>query len=69
MDNLLDRIDKLLVNDESGATLTGNVATQTGKGKIDVIGMRYRKKKRKNKYGTDTIVHEDDEECPDGEHW
>jgi hypothetical protein len=69
MDNLLDRMNKLLIGDESGATMTSNVAKNTGKGHIDVIGMKYRKRKRKNKLGTETIVHEEDEECPEGQKW
>jgi hypothetical protein len=69
MDSLLDRLDKLLIGDESGATMTGNVAKNTAKGHIDVIGMTYRKRKRKNKLGTETIVHEEGEECPEGKKW
>ena len=67
MDNLLDRLDKLLIGDESGATMTGNVAKNTAKGHIDVVGMSYRKRKRKNKMGTETIVHENG--CPEGQKW
>lgn len=68
MDNLLDRIDKLLIGDDAGATTTGNVAINTAKDHIDVIGMEYRKKKRKNRLGTETIVHEE-EDCPEGQRW
>ncbi len=67
--DLLNKIDKLLIGDETGATTTGNVATNTGKGHIDVVGMEYKKKKRKNRLGIDTIVHEEDEECPEGQKW
>ena len=67
MSDLLNKIDKLLIGDQSGATTTGDIATQTGKGKIDVIGMTYRKRKRKNKLGTETAVHEED--CPEGQKW
>ncbi len=34
----LTRIDKLLIGDETGGTMTGNVATNTAKGEIDVVG-------------------------------
>jgi hypothetical protein len=37
MDNLLNRINKLLIKDQSGATVDSNVATNTAKGKIDVV--------------------------------
>lgn len=66
--DLLDKLDKLLIGDETGATLTGNVATNTAKGHIDVFGMTYRKKKKKNKLGTEYTVHEE-HDCPEGEHW
>jgi hypothetical protein len=67
--DLLSKIDKLLIGDESGATTTGNVAINTAKGDIDVIGMAYRKKKKKNRLGTETIVHEEEEDCPEGQKW
>ncbi len=66
---LVDKIDKLLIGDESGATTTGDVAIQTGKGRIDVIGMTYKKKKKKNRLGTETVVYEKEGECPEGEKW
>jgi len=66
--DLLGKIDKLLIGDESGATTTGNVAVNTAKGHIDVVGMAYRKKKKKNRLGTETIVHEE-EDCPEGQKW
>lgn len=66
--DLISKIEKLLIGDETGATLTGNVATNTAKGHIDVIGMSYRRKKKKNRLGTETIVHEE-EHCPEGERW
>jgi len=36
--DLLDKIDKMVIDDESGATTTGDVATNNAKGKIDVVG-------------------------------
>lgn len=66
--DVLRRINTILIGDESGATTTGNVATNTAKGEVPVIGMRYRKKKRKNKMGTETVVHEE-EKCPEGQKW
>jgi len=51
--NILNRIDKLLLDDDGGgATTTGDVATNTAQGKIDVVGgqcpkgMVYDKKKK-----------------------
>ena len=66
--DLLGKIDKLLIGDDAGATTTSNVAINTAKGHIDVIGMEYKKKKKKNRLGTETIVHEE-QECPEGEKW
>ena len=36
--DLTDRIDILLIGDETGATMTGDVAIQTAKGHIDIVG-------------------------------
>lgn len=69
MDGILRRINVLLMDQDGGATTTGNVATNTAKGKVPVIGMRYRKRKRKNKLGTETTVHEKEGECPEGQKW
>jgi hypothetical protein len=66
--DITEKIGKL-IGDESGATMTGDIAVNTGKGNIDVIGMKYKKKKRKNEYGTETIVHEKEGDCPEGEKW
>ena len=66
--DLLGKIDKLLIGDDAGATTTSNVAINTAKGNIDVVGMEYKKKKKKNKLGTETVVHEE-EECPEGQKW
>ena len=67
--DLLDKIDKLLIGDETGATTTSNVAINTAAGYVPVIGMKYKKKKRKNKLGTETIVHEAEYDCPEGQKW
>ena len=51
--DIIKRLD-IMLTDEDGATTTGDVALPPG----GVIGMRYRKKKKKNKLGTETVVHE-----------
>ena len=38
MSDLLDKINVLLIGDETGATTSGNVTTNTAKGDIDVVG-------------------------------
>lgn len=49
--DIINKIDKLL-GDETGATMTGNVATNLAKGHVDVVGgscpkgQRYDKKKK-----------------------
>lgn len=49
----MDIVDKLsmMISDE---TTTGDVELPPG----EVIGMKYKKKKKKNKLGTETVVHE-----------
>lgn len=48
--DIVDRLN-LMVSDE---TTTGDIALPPG----EVIGMTYRKKKKKNRLGTETVVHE-----------
>lgn len=47
--------------------MTGDVEQNLAKGHVPVLGMTYRKKKRKNRLTGHTIVHE--KECPDGYYW
>ena len=48
--DIVDRLN-LMISDE---TTTGDIALPPG----EVIGMTYRKKKKKNRLGTETVVHE-----------
>jgi len=50
IEDIVKKLDRLL-GDE---TTTGDVELPQG----EVIGMTYRKKKKKNKLGTETVVHE-----------
>ena len=51
-DNIIEKIDRLLIDDDSGATVDSNVATNTAKGSVAIVGgkcpdgMIYDKKKK-----------------------
>lgn len=62
--DILEKIDKIL--GEVGI-MTGDVEQNLAKGQVPVIGMTYRKKKRKNRLTGQTVVHE--KECPEGYRW
>jgi DNA-directed RNA polymerase subunit RPC12/RpoP len=48
--------------DVNESTVTADVATNKAQGSVDVIGMRYKKKKRKSKLtGAPIVVYEDNE--------
>ena len=47
--DILNKIDKVLVDQDSGATTTGNVAINTAKGHIDVVGGQCPKGQRYDK--------------------
>lgn len=55
-EDVVKKLDRMISDEDGGATSTGDVATNTAA--ATVVGMRYRKKKKKNKLGTETVVHE-----------
>ena len=66
MNDIVRRINKFI--DEEGI-VTGDVEQNFAKGHVPVIGMKYKKKKRKNRLTGSTVVHEKDGECKDGYYW
>ena len=55
--DILGKLDRVLES-----TTTSDVEKNTAKGHVPLLGMRYRKKKKKSKLtGMDIVVHEKDE--------
>jgi len=64
----MDIIKRINIMIGETGIMTGDIATNIAKGHVPVIGMKYKKKKRKNRLTGTTVVHEEGD-CPDGYYW
>ena len=56
--DILGKLDRVLES-----TTTSDVEKNTAKGHVPLLGMRYKKKKKKSKLtGVDIVVHEEEED-------